>query len=128
MSLENIIGVDDASKILKLSPGTVKNKCAAGYLPAKKIGKQWILDKKQLEEWKMKKYNSLNARNSTIFDWEGLELRTNQDPYADIDTYKAIALDQDDNEYNVEWEIIDHETTDESESCDWDNPISVVKI
>jgi len=43
--LSNIVGVEEAAKILGLSPGTVKNKCAAGELPAKKIGKTWVLDK-----------------------------------------------------------------------------------
>ncbi|WP_240520139.1 MULTISPECIES: helix-turn-helix domain-containing protein [unclassified Bacillus (in: firmicutes)] len=48
-SLDNIIGVEEAAKILGLSPGTVKNKCAAGELPAKKIGKTWIIDKTLLK-------------------------------------------------------------------------------
>ncbi|PFY57610.1 helix-turn-helix domain-containing protein [Bacillus pseudomycoides] len=43
--LDHIIGVEEAAEILGLSPGTVKNKCAAGELLAKKIGKTWILDK-----------------------------------------------------------------------------------
>lgn len=55
--LENIIGVEEAAKILNLSPGTVKNKCAAGELPAKKIGKTWVLDKKILEGLQMKTWN-----------------------------------------------------------------------
>jgi len=49
-ALDNIIGVEDAAKILNLSPGTVKNKCAANELPAKKIGKTWLLDKTKLME------------------------------------------------------------------------------
>lgn len=47
--LDNIIGVEEASKILKRSAGTIKNMCAAKKLPCKKIGKTWILDKSQLE-------------------------------------------------------------------------------
>lgn len=47
-SLNSVIGVEEAAKILGLSPGTVKNKCAAGELPAKKIGKTWVLDKTKL--------------------------------------------------------------------------------
>jgi excisionase family DNA binding protein len=46
--LDNIIGVEEASKLLKLSPGYIKNLCAAGKLPAKKIGKTWVLDKSKL--------------------------------------------------------------------------------
>lgn len=126
--LDNIIGVEEASEILNLSPGTIKNKCASGELPSKKIGKTWVLDKKILEVWKMKKYNKLNACNSTIIEVEGVELRTTQDPYSNGDTYLAHAVDQDDSEYTIEWEIINHETTDESETCNWDNPISVIKL
>jgi hypothetical protein len=37
--LENVIGVEEAAVTLNLSPGTVKNKCAAGEITAKKIGK-----------------------------------------------------------------------------------------
>lgn len=47
--LENMIGVEEAANILGLSPGTVKNMCAAGKLPAKKIGKTWIIDKTLLK-------------------------------------------------------------------------------
>ncbi len=57
MSLDNIIGVEEAAEILGLSPGTVKNKCAAGDLAAKKIGKTWVLDKTKLEAKKMEKLN-----------------------------------------------------------------------
>ena len=27
--------------------------------------------------------------------------------------------------YMVEWEIIDHDTEDDGNACDWDNPISI---
>lgn len=50
--LSNIVGVEEAAKILGLSPGTVKNKCAAGELPAKKIGKTWVLDKTMITDKK----------------------------------------------------------------------------
>lgn len=50
MSLDNIIGAEEAAEILGLSPGTVKNYCAAGKLQAKKIGKTWVLDKTNFEE------------------------------------------------------------------------------
>ncbi|WP_255286892.1 helix-turn-helix domain-containing protein [Bacillus toyonensis] len=48
LSLENIIGVKEAAKILRCSPQTLKNMCAAGKLPAKKIERKWILDKTML--------------------------------------------------------------------------------
>ncbi|WP_257132345.1 helix-turn-helix domain-containing protein [Bacillus wiedmannii] len=47
-SLENIIGVKEAAKILGCSSQTAKNMCAAGTLPAKKIEGKWILDKTML--------------------------------------------------------------------------------
>jgi excisionase family DNA binding protein len=47
--LENIIGVEEAANILRLSPGTIKNMCADGKLECKKIGKTWVLDKTNLE-------------------------------------------------------------------------------
>jgi hypothetical protein len=56
--LENIIGVEEASAILGLSPGTIKNMCAAGKLASKKIGKTWVLDKTNLEVIKMGKWET----------------------------------------------------------------------
>ena len=47
-ALNNVVGVDEAAKILGLSPGTVKNKCAVGDIVSKKIGKTWVIDKEQL--------------------------------------------------------------------------------
>lgn len=47
MSLDNIIGVEEASKLWGLSPGTIKNYCADGKIIAKKIGKTWVIDKNQ---------------------------------------------------------------------------------
>ncbi|MGR6115698.1 type I-C CRISPR-associated protein Cas8c/Csd1 [Aeribacillus composti] len=52
--LSNLIGVEEAAKILGLSPGTVKNKCAAGELPAVKIGKTWVMDKTMITDKKNK--------------------------------------------------------------------------
>lgn len=48
--LENIIGVNEAAELSGLTPGTVKNYCAIGKYPSKKIGKTWIIDKVKLEE------------------------------------------------------------------------------
>ena len=123
--LENIIGVDEAATILELSPGTVKNMCAAGKLKCKKIGKTWILNKEDLQ---VKKFNILNELTSTILEWEGITLKTTQDPYLDDDIYRAIAVDKNDDKYEIKWKITNYETTDESESCDWDNPIKVIKL
>lgn len=88
----------------------------------------------------MKKFEELNATNSTIFKIEApklygkygdegvmIELRTTKDPIISDDgkTYSAPAVDAIENSYLVTWEVIDSETTDESEACDWDRPISV---
>lgn len=73
----------------------------------------------------MKNFNELNSFNSTIIKWEGKVLKTTQDPYPHNDVYTAIAIDENDNGYIVEWEVIDWDITDESEICDWDNPVSV---
>lgn len=45
----NVVGVEQAAKLLKLSPGTVKNKCANKEIPAKKIGTSWVIDKTKLK-------------------------------------------------------------------------------
>lgn len=79
----------------------------------------------------MKNFNELNAFNSTIIEWEGIELRTTQDPYLNNDEYTAIAVDSKNNEYEITWEINhpDFENLeDESEACDWENPIKVVRL
>src|SRR5690625_3376268 len=44
------VGVNEASEILGITPGTVKNHCAEGKIPARKIGKTWIMDKRLLIE------------------------------------------------------------------------------
>lgn len=44
MKFENIIGVEEASSVTGLSPGYIKNLCAAGKIKAKKIGNVWVID------------------------------------------------------------------------------------
>jgi hypothetical protein len=46
-ALNNVIGVDEAAKLWKLSPGYIKNLCATGKIKAKKIGKTWVIDETQ---------------------------------------------------------------------------------
>ena len=41
------MGVEEASQLWGLSPGTIKNYCAQGKIEAKKIGKTWIILKDQ---------------------------------------------------------------------------------
>lgn len=45
--LENIIGVEEASKLWNLSPGYIKNLCSEGKVICKKIGKTWVIYKEQ---------------------------------------------------------------------------------
>jgi hypothetical protein len=42
-----IVGVDDASKIWSLKPGTIKNICANKQVKCMKVGQTWVLSKKQ---------------------------------------------------------------------------------
>lgn len=44
----NVIGVNEAASILKVSSGHVKNLCAEGKIVAKKVGKTWVIDKSRL--------------------------------------------------------------------------------
>lgn len=75
-------------------------------------------------------FAQLNEKNSTIIEVEGKELRTTQDPHVSDDgnQYIAEALDAEGNTYLVTWEVIDHETTDESSACDWDHPVGVTLV
>lgn len=78
----------------------------------------------------MTTFNELNAHNSTIIEFEGKELRTTQDPYVNDegDLYSAPAVDVENNEYIITWEVVDFETTDESSACDWNNPTGVTLV
>lgn len=45
--------------------------------------------------------------------------------------YEAMAVDDEENEYDVYWEISDdvdiNTLDDECDACDWDNPVAVVQ-
>jgi hypothetical protein len=45
--LEEIMGVEEASELWSLSPGYIKNLCAEERIQARKIGKTWVISKKQ---------------------------------------------------------------------------------
>ena len=45
--LDQVIGVEEASKIWGLSPGTIKNYCAEGKIKSKKISNRWVILKEQ---------------------------------------------------------------------------------
>lgn len=78
----------------------------------------------------MKKFDELNHSNATVIEWDGKTLKTTQDPYIsdDGEVYTAHAVDAEDNEYILAWEVIDPEITDESSICDWDNPVGVTLV
>lgn len=46
-SIDQIMGVDEASERWGLAPGYIKNLCAKNAIQCKKIGKTWVLDKNQ---------------------------------------------------------------------------------
>ena len=46
-ALDHLISVADAAKLWGLSEGHVKNICAEGKIDAVKIGKTWVIDKRQ---------------------------------------------------------------------------------
>ncbi|ACM16005.1 prophage LambdaBa04, DNA binding protein, putative (plasmid) [Bacillus cereus Q1] len=49
--LNKVIGVNDAHLISGLSPGHIKNLCAAGAIESKKIGQTWIIDREKFKDW-----------------------------------------------------------------------------
>ncbi|PRO64791.1 hypothetical protein [Alkalicoccus urumqiensis] len=74
-------------------------------------------------------FDQLHANNSTIVKVEGVEYRTIEKPTVSSsgDTYTAVAVDQEDNQYLIEWAVVDPEAIDEVDACDWDEPIFVQK-
>lgn len=47
LTLDMVMGVEEASEQWGLSSGYIKNLCAEGKIHCKKIGKTWIIDKSQ---------------------------------------------------------------------------------
>lgn len=68
--------------------------------------------------------------------FEGKEYALTQQPYIDgpadgTPYYRAMAVDAEGNEYEVEWEVVEYweKIEDEQEMVeDWDTPVSVEKI
>jgi excisionase family DNA binding protein len=46
-----ILTVEDAAKLLKVKPKTVRALAAGGVIPAVKVGKPWRFDETLLREW-----------------------------------------------------------------------------
>ena len=92
------------------------------------------LNQTQFDNWKLE--------NGAVI-WEGVEYAlTNNAHINDNDTYKAIGVSMDmlneagenpkewsassDAVAEIYWDIINNESDDESEACDWDKPSEVV--
>lgn len=54
---DNLISVTDSAEVLALSRQRVLQMIDEGKLPAKKIGKTWILDRESLEKYRFTKEN-----------------------------------------------------------------------
>ncbi|PRS35675.1 hypothetical protein C6Y02_16815 [Bacillus sp. NMCC4] len=76
------------------------------------------------------KFKELNDKNSTIVFFEEKEYRTTQNPFVNNDgtLYIAHAVDELNEEYFIEWEITHPDSEDESETCDWKNPVNVISL
>ncbi|KXY33073.1 DNA-binding protein [Bacillus cereus] len=72
--LDNVIGVNDAHLISGLSPGHIKNLCAAGAIESKKIGGTWVINRERFEEWF--KCSCKNETNSTQTKYCKREVKT----------------------------------------------------
>ncbi|AFU16942.1 Prophage LambdaBa04, DNA binding protein (plasmid) [Bacillus thuringiensis MC28] len=73
-ALDNVIGVNDAHLISNLSPGHIKNLCAAGAIESKKIGGTWVINRERFEEWF--KWSCKNETNSTQTKYCKREVKT----------------------------------------------------
>lgn len=60
--LDQIMGVEEAAELWRLTPGTIKNYCASGRVISKKIGKTWVIVKDQK--------NPKQVRMSEMRVWE----------------------------------------------------------
>jgi hypothetical protein len=86
------------------------------------------------------KFEKLAAEHGT-WEHDGKTLTLLQQPHItgqnDNAYYEATAIDKNyerqetageiPDTYLIRWEIINFETTDESDACDWDNPVSITK-
>ena len=48
---DELLSVEDVTRILKVSRGTIQRWCHAGELPAVKIGKAYRIRKEDLDKW-----------------------------------------------------------------------------
>ena len=73
----------------------------------------------------MIKFNQLNKINATIFEFEGKEYRSTQEPYVteffEHAFYEAHVVDEENNEFKAVWEI-------KEGHLNLDEPLKVVAI
>jgi len=91
---------------------------------------------------KLNKYYLEVVKMTQTVKFEGKEITLTQDPYLDgtheDPCYKAAGVDTEGNDVVVKWEIYEHwlnedgslngELEDESDACDWDNPVDVINV
>lgn len=128
--LERVISVREAAELWGLSPGTVKNMCAAGTVKAKKIGPTWVIDSAQEtparrpSRVKKRKEDEPDPNQITLFDVpEEPETAPEPAPAPPDPPRQEIEiapLDADDLEYfadmyqqYIEWEEMQEQDADE---------------
>lgn len=120
------------AKITKALRDEFKSVAQANAQNPSALIRMWIenyIEENSKEETKMK------DQGFGTVEFEGKEYTLKQQAYIDGKAderpyYRAMAVDQEGNEHEVTWDVVDNweEIEDESESCDWDEPESVEKI
>lgn len=127
-SLENIIGVEEAAPLLGLSPGTLKNYCRERKIQAKKIGRDWVLDKTNLlintGGRKMRDIRSLNNvffNGMMLHSVAGIDSKENNIFscfYANV----TESPQESSNHFRVYWDLNGFFSDEEKQKFDWPNP------
>lgn len=74
-------------------------------------------------------YVVIDRTHGTVRATDGNPVFLEQQAFiVDTETYRAHGVDARGNEYRVEWDIVDVDSEDEGNACDWDNPRSVMRI
>lgn len=106
--LENIIGVEEAGKILGLSAGTVKNYCKDKKLMARKIGKTWLLDRNNLKlkhkNEDLKSLKDVYYNGVTLSSTSGVS-KIEEGIYSAFYTNVRLSPSELTSQYNVMWDL-----------------------
>ncbi|KYG33445.1 helix-turn-helix domain-containing protein [Priestia endophytica] len=124
--LQNIIGVEEAAKLLGLAPGTVKNYCREGKLETKKIGRDWALDKTNLKIKGGEKMRDIKSLNNVFFNGLMLHQITGIEGIVN-NIYECFYANagqnvEGDSHYRVSWDLSDFFATEERQEFDWEAP------